>query len=108
MMKRLNELLVTTHNAVTRQHAAGVLVQFLLFAPLTTKRLQQHLDLLLANLKYGAQRLRATYGTCKFDCFRRRYPYEAGREAVLDTLHHLLERFPQQVRCFFACWITFC
>ncbi|KAI5069079.1 hypothetical protein GOP47_0015380 [Adiantum capillus-veneris] len=75
IVNRVAQLMVTSHVAVVRQHSSQIMLQFLLDYPLGSRRLQQHLDFLIANLSY----VNAT-----------------GREAVLEMLHAIIVKFPAQ------------
>jgi len=69
----LHEMLVQTSSAAVRQHCEGIITQFLLTYPLSDKRLQEQLDLLIANLNY---------------------PFQPGRLAMLNLLFNIFQRFP--------------
>ncbi|KDO50652.1 hypothetical protein CISIN_1g042789mg [Citrus sinensis] len=68
------ELMVTSQEESIRKKCSHILLQFLLDYQLSDKRLQQHLDFLLANLSYK---------------------HPSGREAVLEMLHVIIKKFPQ-------------
>ncbi|XP_042384346.1 U3 small nucleolar RNA-associated protein 20-like isoform X1 [Zingiber officinale] len=70
------ELMVASHSEPIRKKSNEVLLQFLLNYPLSDKRLQQHMDFLLANLSYE---------------------HLSGREVVLQTLYDILKKFPASV-----------
>jgi U3 small nucleolar RNA-associated protein 20 len=69
-------MLVTNPAVGVRQQCSQLFLEFLLHYPLGKVRLQQHLDYLLNNLSFE---------------------YESGREAVLDTLHFIFQKFPQAI-----------
>ena len=50
---KIGELMVTTPTESIRQQCIQILLQFFLNYPLSEKRLQQHIDFFLANLRYG-------------------------------------------------------
>ncbi|KAF5740542.1 small subunit processome component 20 isoform X1 [Tripterygium wilfordii] len=70
------ELMVTSQVESIRKKCSQILLQFLLDYHLSEKRLQQHLDFLLANL---------------------RYEHSTGREAVLEMLHAIIMKFPKSI-----------
>lgn len=72
MMRRLTELLVRSHSHTIREACAQILLSFLLYYPLSRHRLQQQLNLLLSNLNY---------------------PYQSGRESVLEMLNSIGNSF---------------
>ncbi|XP_031259480.1 small subunit processome component 20 homolog isoform X1 [Pistacia vera] len=71
---RVAELMVTSQVESIRKKSSQISLQFLLDYHLSDKRLQQHLDFLLANLSYE---------------------HSSGREAVLEMLHAIIKKFPQ-------------
>ncbi|KAF0916337.1 hypothetical protein E2562_005936 [Oryza meyeriana var. granulata] len=73
---RIGELMVITQTESIRQQCIQILLQFFLNYPHSEKRLQQHIDFFLTNL---------------------RYEHPSGREAVLEMLHDILTRFPQRI-----------
>ncbi|KAK6117565.1 hypothetical protein DH2020_048693 [Rehmannia glutinosa] len=72
----ISELMVQSQLEPIRKKCSQILLQFLLGYHLSEKRLQQHLDFLLANL---------------------RYEHSTGREAVLEMLHAIILKFPRNV-----------
>ncbi|KAL3622254.1 hypothetical protein CASFOL_033665 [Castilleja foliolosa] len=70
------ELMVQSQHESIRKKCSQILLQFLLGYQLSEKRLQQHLDFLLGNL---------------------RYEHSTGREAVLEMLHAIILKFPRKV-----------
>ncbi|TYJ14812.1 hypothetical protein E1A91_A10G142700v1 [Gossypium mustelinum] len=70
------ELMVTSQLEPIRKKCSQILLQFLLDYHLSEKRLQQHLDFLLANL---------------------RYQHPTGRESVLEMLHTIMIKFPKAI-----------
>ncbi|XVF29034.1 hypothetical protein REPUB_Repub15cG0084600 [Reevesia pubescens] len=70
------ELMVTSQVEPIRKKCSQILLQFLLDYHLSEKRLQQHLDFLLANL---------------------RYEHPTGRESVLEMLHAIMIKFPKGI-----------
>ncbi|OVA05421.1 Down-regulated-in-metastasis protein [Macleaya cordata] len=76
IVTRVGELMVTSQIEPIRKKCSQILLQFLLDYRLTDKRLQQHLDFLLANLSYE---------------------HSSGREAVLEMLHAIIIKFPQSI-----------
>lgn len=76
LITRIGRLMVTSQAPPIRQQCSQVLLQFLLDYPLGAKRLQQHLDFLVANLSYE---------------------HTSGREAVLEMLHVIILKFPSNV-----------
>ncbi|XP_022846936.1 small subunit processome component 20 homolog isoform X2 [Olea europaea var. sylvestris] len=75
LVKRVADLMVTSHLEPVRKKCSQILLQFLLDYPLSEKRLQQHLDCLL-NVRYD-------------------YEHSTGREAVLEMLHAIITKFPR-------------
>jgi U3 small nucleolar RNA-associated protein 20 len=73
LVTRVSELMVTSQDEPVRKKCSQILLQFLLDYRLSQKRLQQHLDFLLSNL---------------------RYEHPSGREAVLEMLHVIIMKFP--------------
>ncbi|XP_038874757.1 LOW QUALITY PROTEIN: small subunit processome component 20 homolog [Benincasa hispida] len=73
---RVAELMVTSQVEPIRKKCSKILLQFLLDYHLSEKRLQQHLDFLLSNL---------------------RYEHSTGREAVLEMLHAIVVKFSKSV-----------
>lgn len=76
LAKQVAELMVTNQVESIRKKCSGIFMQFLLDYSLSQKRLQQHIDFLLSNL---------------------RYEHSTGREAVLEMLHAIIIKFPRQV-----------
>ncbi|KAF8392350.1 hypothetical protein HHK36_022692 [Tetracentron sinense] len=76
VVTRVAELMVTSQVEPIRKKCSQILLQFLLDYHLSDKRLQQHLDFLLANLSYE---------------------HSTGREAVLEMLHAILIKFPKSI-----------
>ncbi|KAI4344960.1 hypothetical protein L6164_012132 [Bauhinia variegata] len=76
LVTRIAELMVTSQLEPIRKKCSKILLQFLLDYKLSGKRLQQHLDFLLSNL---------------------RYEHSAGREAVLEMIHAIIVKFPISV-----------
>ncbi|KAM7259266.1 hypothetical protein ACFE04_015007 [Oxalis oulophora] len=71
---RVAELMVTSQDESIRKKCSRILLQFLRDYHLAEKRLEQHLDFLLANL---------------------RYEHSSGREAILEMLHAIIMKFPK-------------
>ncbi|MBA0870529.1 hypothetical protein Goshw_013714, partial [Gossypium schwendimanii] len=69
------ELMVTSQVEPIRKKCSQILLQFLLDYHLSEKRLQQHLDFLLANLRH----------------------HPTGRESVLEMLHTIMIKFPKAI-----------
>ncbi|KAL6992170.1 hypothetical protein U1Q18_010277 [Sarracenia purpurea var. burkii] len=76
LVSRVAELMVTSQVEPIRKKCSQILLQFLLDYRLSEKRLQQHLDFLLSNL---------------------RYEHSTGREAVLEMLHAIVIKFPKTI-----------
>ncbi|GMP88513.1 hypothetical protein CsSME_00040481 [Camellia sinensis var. sinensis] len=76
LVTRVAELLVTSQVEPIHKKCSQILLQFLLDYHLSEKRLQQHLDFLLSNL---------------------RYEHSTGREAVLEMLHAIVIKFPKAI-----------
>nr|XP_018626916.1 small subunit processome component 20 homolog isoform X2 [Nicotiana tomentosiformis] len=76
IVKRVAELMVTSQVESIRKKCSQILLQFLLDYHISEKRLQQHLDFLLSNL---------------------RYEHSAGREAILEMLHAIIMKFPVSI-----------
>ncbi|KAL6493967.1 hypothetical protein OROGR_031876 [Orobanche gracilis] len=70
------ELMVQSQCDPIRKKCSQILLHFLLGYHISRKRLQQHLDFLLGNL---------------------RYEHSTGREAVLEMLHAIILKFPSHV-----------
>ncbi|KAG6678404.1 hypothetical protein I3842_14G078800 [Carya illinoinensis] len=75
LVTQVGELMVTSQVDSIRKKCSQILLQFLLDYQLSVKRLQQHLDFLLSNL---------------------RYEHSTGREAVLEMLHAIIVKFPRK------------
>lgn len=75
-VNRVAELMVTSQMEPIRKKCSKILLQFLLDYPLSEKRLQEHLDFLLLNL---------------------RYEHSTGRESVLEMIHAIIVKFPSSV-----------
>ncbi|XP_027334628.1 small subunit processome component 20 homolog isoform X2 [Abrus precatorius] len=76
LVTRVAELMVTSQMEPIRKKCSKILLQFLLDYQLSEKRLQQHLDFLLSNL---------------------RYEHSSGRESVLEMIHAIIAKFPESV-----------
>ncbi|XP_057754877.1 uncharacterized protein LOC130974144 isoform X1 [Arachis stenosperma] len=76
LVTRVAELMVTSQMESIRKKCSKILLQFLLDYRLSEKRLQQHLDFLLSNL---------------------RYEHSTGRESVLEMIHAIIVKFPTSV-----------
>ncbi|PSS35668.1 Small subunit processome component like [Actinidia chinensis var. chinensis] len=76
LVSRVAELMVTSQVEPIRKKCSQILLQFLLDYRLSEKRLQQHLDFLLSNL---------------------RYEHSTGRETVLEMLHAIVIKFPKAI-----------
>ncbi|XP_028759690.1 small subunit processome component 20 homolog isoform X2 [Neltuma alba] len=76
LITRVAELMVTSQLESIRKRCSKILLQFLLDYRLSGKRLQQHLDFLLVNL---------------------RYEYSTGRKSVLEMIHAIIVKFPRTV-----------
>ncbi|KAH9312456.1 hypothetical protein KI387_027491 [Taxus chinensis] len=76
LITRVAHLMVTSQAQPIRKKCSQILLKFLLDYPLGDKRLQQHIDFLVANLSYEH--------TC-------------GREAVVEMLHVIVKKFPSNV-----------
>lgn len=74
-MEKVAELLVQAQSGQVRGLCSQALLQYLLDYPMSEKRLNGHLEFLIQNLEY-------------------RFP--SGREAVLDTLGAVVQRFPRE------------
>ncbi|KAK7331456.1 hypothetical protein VNO77_25681 [Canavalia gladiata] len=78
LVTRVSELMVTSQMEPVRKKCSKILLQFLLDYRLSEKRLQQHLDFLLSNL-------------------RQVYEHSSGRESVLEMIHAIIVKFPGSV-----------
>jgi len=76
LMKTLSEMVFVAGNTQVRTLCTRILVTFFVHYPLTTKRLRQHLDLLVANLDFEV---------------------ESGRQSGLMMLRAILDKFPTEV-----------
>ncbi|OMO49638.1 Down-regulated-in-metastasis protein [Corchorus capsularis] len=73
---QVEELMVTSQVEPIRKKCSQILLQFLLDYHLSKKRLRQHLNFLLVNL---------------------RYEHPTGRESVLEMLHAIMKKFPKSI-----------
>jgi len=76
IMDVIGEHLVTAQGDVMRDNCSQTFIQFLLDYPLGEKRLQRHVSFLVENLEYE---------------------YESGRKAVLEVLHRLVTKLPEEI-----------
>lgn len=76
IVTQVAKLMVTSQEDTIRRKCSQILLQFLLNYQLKEKRRQQHLDFLVANL---------------------RYEHATGREAVLEMLDTIIKRFPESI-----------
>ncbi|MED6141885.1 hypothetical protein PIB30_107914, partial [Stylosanthes scabra] len=76
LVTRVAELMVTSQMESIRKKCSKIFLQFLLDYRLSEKRLQQHLDFLLSNL---------------------RYEHSTGRESVLEMINAIIVKFPRSV-----------
>ena len=76
LMESMTQIMVETNDAKTRGRCGDLLVLFLLDYPLTPKRLQEHIHLILNNLDYKIL---------------------DGRKAIVETLGKIIHQFPQEV-----------
>lgn len=76
IVTQVAKLMVTSQEDAIRRKCSQILLQFLINYQLKEKRRQQHLDFLVANL---------------------RYEHATGREAVLEMLGTIIKRFPESV-----------
>ncbi|XP_078430936.1 ARM repeat superfamily protein isoform X2 [Wolffia australiana] len=76
LVVHISELMVTSQEEAIRKKCSEILLQFLVDYRISSKRLQQHLDFLLANLSYE---------------------HPSGREAVLEMLHVILVKLPPAI-----------
>ncbi|KAJ1404603.1 Down-regulated-in-metastasis protein [Sesbania bispinosa] len=83
LVTRVAELMVTSQMESIRKKCSKILLQFLLDYRLSEKRLQQHLDFLLSNLRQVFQ--------------HSMYEYSTGRESVLEMIHAIIVKFPRSV-----------
>ncbi|KAJ1406609.1 Down-regulated-in-metastasis protein [Sesbania bispinosa] len=84
LVTRVAELMVTSQMESIRKKCSKILLQFLLDYRLSEKRLQQHLDFLLSNLRQVFQH-------------NSMYEYSTGRESVLEMIHAIIVKFPRSV-----------
>nr|KYP57020.1 U3 small nucleolar RNA-associated protein 20 [Cajanus cajan] len=78
LVTRVAELMVTSQMESIRKKCSKILLQFLLDYQLSEKRLLQHLDFLLSNLRHV-------------------YEHSTGRESVLEMIHAIIVKFPRSV-----------
>ncbi|KNA06859.1 hypothetical protein SOVF_177220 isoform A [Spinacia oleracea] len=78
LVNQVAELMVTSQEDAIRKKCSQILLQFLLNYQLSQKRRQQHLDFLVAHL---------------------RYEHATGRAAVLEMLKTIIKRFPESIIC---------
>ncbi|KMT14841.1 hypothetical protein BVRB_3g065640 isoform B [Beta vulgaris subsp. vulgaris] len=76
VVTQVAELMVTSQEEAMRKRCSQILLQFLLNYQLSQKRRQQHLDFLVAHL---------------------RYEHATGRVAVLEMLKTIIKRFPESI-----------
>ncbi|KAK9671440.1 hypothetical protein RND81_12G030400 [Saponaria officinalis] len=76
IVTQVSELMVTSQEEAIRRKCSQIFLQFLLNYQLSQKRRDQHLDFLVAGL---------------------RYEHASGREAVLDMLKTIIKRFPDSI-----------
>ena len=76
LMEHVGKLVVTAESGNVRVQCGKLFLQFLLHYPLGEKRLQQHIDFVLRNLGYE---------------------HDSGREAALDLLYRMVNRFPKDI-----------
>ncbi|KAK2393598.1 ARM repeat superfamily protein [Trifolium repens] len=76
IVARVAKLMVTSQMESIRKKCSKILLHFLLDYRLSEKRLQQHLNFLLSNL---------------------RYEHSHGRESVLEMIHAIIVKFPRSV-----------
>ncbi|XP_057544903.1 uncharacterized protein LOC130824041 isoform X1 [Amaranthus tricolor] len=76
LVLQVAEMMVTSQEEAIRKKCSKILLQFLLHYQLSQKRRQQHLDFLVAYL---------------------RYEHATGRVAVLDMLETVIKRFPVSI-----------
>ena len=75
LMNRISELIVSASSPSVRQTCLQMFLNFLLYYPLGSVRLQQHLDFILKNLSYYSP---------------------DGRQSVLELLHQIVQKFPSE------------
>ncbi|KAB1216916.1 hypothetical protein CJ030_MR4G016071 [Morella rubra] len=90
LVTQVGELMVTSQVDSIRKKCSQILLQFLLDYQLSAKRLQQHLDFLLSNLRQASD---GNFGYLNNLC---RYEHSTGREAVLEMLHAIIVKFPRE------------
>ncbi|KAL2923314.1 Small subunit processome component 20-like protein [Bienertia sinuspersici] len=78
VVTQVAELMVTSQEEAIRSKCSQILLQFLLNYQLSQRRRQQHLDFLIAHL---------------------RYEHATGRVAVLKMLKTIIKRFPEGIIC---------
>ncbi|KAL2332603.1 hypothetical protein Fmac_013816 [Flemingia macrophylla] len=78
LVTRVAELMVTSQMESIRKKCSKILLQFLLDYRLSEKRLLQHLDFLISNLRHV-------------------YEHSTGRESVLEMIHAIIVKFPRSV-----------
>ncbi|KAI9139232.1 armadillo-type protein [Paraphysoderma sedebokerense] len=76
LMKRISEIMVTSQSTNVQERSRHCFLQFLLDYPLGKKRLQNHITYLVKNLSYQ---------------------YESGRVSVMEFLHAVIQKFPQEI-----------
>ncbi|GAV59009.1 LOW QUALITY PROTEIN: DRIM domain-containing protein, partial [Cephalotus follicularis] len=99
---RVAELMVTSQVESIRNKSSQILLQFLRGYHLSGKRLQQHLDFLLSNLrqvydstlKHFIFILKFCSTMTQLSC---RYEHSSGREAVLEMLHAIIVKCPEDI-----------
>ncbi|KAK9288950.1 hypothetical protein L1049_017421 [Liquidambar formosana] len=84
LVTRAAELMVTSQVEPIRKKCSHILLQFLLDYRLSGKRLQQHLDFLLANLRQADNDMLKFY-------------HSTGREAALEMIHAVVIKFPKSI-----------
>jgi U3 small nucleolar RNA-associated protein 20 len=76
LIDKLCKLLLTAEHASVRIQCSKLVSRFLVHYPIGDKRLQQHIDFIIRNLAYE---------------------HVGGREALLDLVYRMVNRFPNEV-----------
>lgn len=76
LMETVRSVMLTSHQPATRQQCRGAFIHFLTNYPMATKKLEEQLDFLLANV---------------------RYEFATGRESCIEVMSGLIGKLPVEV-----------
>src|SRR5687768_1505256 len=75
-MSTVSKLMIRSEYGNVRSVCSSLFLNFLVHYPIGPKRFQQHLQFIVNNLSFD---------------------YQAGREAIMNLLHQIFEKFPREV-----------